>query len=107
LISLWKNKAINIFLLDISEQPTTITGYCQFNYYINYTELSGDGKRLLCYSNVNSTLQIWELNFLVDKIELISKNIKAHQGYVICAGFYNNQYAISCSLDQTLKVWNC
>lgn len=23
------------------------------------------------------------------------------------AGFYNNKYTISCSQDQTLKVWDC
>lgn len=109
-LSLWKNKEIRLFLFDITGEDVKVvkTGHCTFNYNINYCEISQNGCRLLCYSNLNSTLQIWELDWAQEeKVGLTSKNIKAHQAYLTAAAFWNNRYAISCSYDQNVKVWDC
>lgn len=81
-----------------------------YPYFLEEAIFSNDGNRLLAFSLLNSTLQLWELNYsLEDKVKPIgvtSKNIQAHFGNVVHACFFRNDFAISCSHDQVIKIWD-
>jgi len=69
-----------------------------------------DATMVLAYSLLNSSLQLWELNYALEdkskQIQYVSKSIKAHFGNIVQACFYRNHYAISCSHDQNIKIWD-
>ena len=61
---------------------------------------------MLCYSSINSTLQVWDIVLGENSISTVSRNIKAHQGYVIGATFLDSRLAISYSQDHDVKIWD-
>lgn len=81
-----------------------------YTYFIESAMFSGDATRILAYSLLNSTLQLWEINYSLEDLDqpirATSKNIKAHFGNVVHACFFRAHYAISSSHDQNIKVWD-